>query len=81
MLKNMSKTVGRFFNTTNFRKTWKKAIVAAKCPALSLHDFRQSTVTNLIDAGTSETDAMLISGHKSRTVFDRYSIRNTDRLH
>jgi hypothetical protein len=32
----------------------------------------------LTQAGVSETDAMQVSGHRSRAVFERYNIRTAD---
>jgi integrase len=58
-----------------FDKTWKRATKKAGFPGLLAHDLRRSGVRNMIqEAGLPESQAMLISGHKTRAMLERYNI-------
>jgi hypothetical protein len=65
----------------DFRGSWANAVTAAHTANsnvkadLLFHDLRRSGVRVMVqEAGIPESQAMLISGHETRTMLERYNI-------
>jgi integrase len=64
----------------DFKRLWATACTKAGFPVgrkrggYVFHNTRHTAVTNLVNAGVPAHEAMAVSGHQTRSVFDRYSL-------
>jgi integrase len=64
----------------DIKKSFRRAVAAAELPGLWFHDLRPSFITRARRVGVPESVVMRMSGHRTRAVFERYNVVDTQDL-
>jgi len=70
----LAERTGRRITGSGFYHAFRRARRAAGCPASIPHDLRRTAVRNMVRAAIPERVAMQLTGHKTRSVFERYNV-------
>ena len=65
---------GKALPVGNYKKAWHTARVKAGHPGRRIHDLRRTAVRGLSRHGVPDKLAMELTGHKTRSIYDRYNI-------
>jgi integrase len=67
-------STGRTGAIWSYWASWRKAVVAARCPARIPHDLRRTAVRHFDRCGIPRPVAMKLSGHLTESIYTRYNI-------
>jgi len=69
---------GQPISESKFKRMWARACKKAKLTGKLFHDYRRTAARNMLRAGIPQAVAMQITGHRTDSMFRRYSIVSVD---